>query len=93
MKHIPKIAVVLVCLLLIAVGATSGSAETAGKLNINTASLEQLTQLKGIGPAYAQKILDYREQHGPFKRIEEITQVQGIGQRTFEANKDLISVD
>ena len=63
------------------------------KININTASLEELTKLVRIGEKYAQRIIDYREQHGPFETPEDITKVPGIGPKIFEANKDRIVVE
>jgi competence protein ComEA len=63
------------------------------KININTASAEELTQLKGIGPSHAAKIIEFREKNGPFKLPEDLVQVPGVGQKTFEKNKDLISVE
>lgn len=64
----------------------------AGTININTASVEELTQLKGVGEKYAEAIVHYRKEHGPFKHAEDIISVPGIGQKTFEANKDKITV-
>jgi len=65
----------------------------ADKVNINTATLEELTTLKGVGPKYAQRIIDYREAHDPFEKIEDIMKVKGIGPKTFEVNKDIITVE
>jgi competence protein ComEA len=65
----------------------------AEKINLNTANFEELTRLKGIGPVYAQRIIDYREKHGPFERIEDLMKVKGIGPKTFNANKDMITVE
>ena len=65
----------------------------AEKINLNTATLEELTTLERIGPKYAQRIIDYRETHGPFEKIEDIMKVKGIGQKTFDANKDVITVE
>jgi len=63
------------------------------KININTASMDELTQLKRIGPKYAQRIIDYREKHGSFQKSEDIIKVKGIGPKTFEANKGIIIVE
>ena len=69
------------------------SSSAGGELvNINTASLEELDALPGIGKTTAQKIIAYREENGPFERIEDIVNVSGIGTATFEDIKDLITV-
>lgn len=70
----------------------TGSQSAPAKVNINTASLEELQTLPRIGPAIAQRIIDYRKEHGPFKRIEDIMKIQGIGERVFEQIKDRITV-
>ena len=67
-------------------------AEETGKININTASAEELTKLKQVGPKYAAMIVEYREANGPFKSPEDLMKVRGIGEKTFEANKDVITV-
>lgn len=61
-------------------------------ININTASLEELDSLPGIGPSIAQRIIDYREENGPFQVIDDIMNVSGIGPSTFDQIKDLITV-
>lgn len=61
-------------------------------VNINKASLEELDTLPGVGPATAQKILDYRMQNGPFPNIEAIDNVSGIGPAKYAEIKDLISI-
>lgn len=60
-------------------------------ININTASLEELDALPGIGPTTAQKIIDYRTANGPFTAIEDIMNVSGIGPSTFDEIKELIT--
>jgi competence protein ComEA len=65
---------------------------TNGKININTADLEQLKSLPRIGDALAQRIIDYREQNGIFRDIKDINNVSGIGDKMFENLKDKISV-
>jgi competence protein ComEA len=86
------ILVILVIFTILA-GVISLYAGETAKININTATAEELTQLKGIGPSHAAKIVEYREKNGPFKLPEDVVQVPGIGQKTFENNKDLILVE
>ena len=62
------------------------------KININTATEEELDTLPGIGPSTATKILDYRKEKGKFKTIEEIKEVSGIGESKYEKIKDKITV-
>lgn len=62
------------------------------KININTADLKQLDNIPGVGEATANKILSYRDENGEFKSIEEIKNVNGIGDKKFENMKDLICV-
>jgi len=62
------------------------------KININTASIDELIRLPKIGPKTAERIVEYRQAHGPFQRPEQIVDVKGIGPKTYERLKDLIKV-
>ena len=70
----------------------TGGETSADLLNINTATLEELDSLPGIGPTIAQRIIDYRTKNGAFSTIEEIMDVSGVGPATFDEIKDLIKV-
>ncbi|MCR4279311.1 MAG: helix-hairpin-helix domain-containing protein [Candidatus Zambryskibacteria bacterium] len=83
-----KLFILLFVLALVPVFASA----QASLVNINTAGLEELDTLPGIGPAYAERIVDYRNTNGPFQSIEEIQNVSGIGPSTFADLKDLITV-
>lgn len=72
--------------------SSSSSPDGEALVDINTASLDELDKLPGIGMTTAQKIIDYREKNGPFARIQDIVNVSGIGDATFEEIKDLITV-
>lgn len=72
---------------------STASAPSSGLININWATQAELESLPGIGPGIAQRILDYRDQNGPFDSIEAIQQVSGIGPATFARFQDLITVD
>jgi competence protein ComEA len=86
-------AVTMVVVLTAALMPAGEAAESpAEKININTAGSAELQQLPRIGPKVAQRILDYREQNGKFNRIEDLMKVRGIGEKTFESLKDLITV-
>ena len=63
-----------------------------GKININTATIQELDQIPGVGEATANKILTYRDEVGKFKRIEEIKNVSGIGEKKYENMKEFICI-
>jgi competence protein ComEA len=86
---------------LIVVGATPppgvppGSGDTAaptGKINLNTATVQQLDGLPGVGPVLAGRILNFRDEHGGFRSVTDLRQVDGIGPARYEQLKDLVTV-
>jgi competence protein ComEA len=86
----------------LAVGCLSGGAATAddkpakakaeGRVNINEASKAELMKLAGVGPGGAQKIIDYRDAHGPFKKAQDLEKVDGVGKAVIEKNAGRIVV-
>ncbi len=89
MQNLRRIVAVYLMGLIFASGVYAGD---VAKININTATAEQLTQLKGIGASHAAAIVAYREQNGPFQNPEDLMRVPRIGEKTFEKNKALITV-
>lgn len=64
----------------------------SGKINVNTAGASELESLPGIGPARAQAIIDYRSRSGPFRTIDDLLDVPGIGAGTLEDIRDLVTI-
>lgn len=82
-----------------ATGAAGGSAAGVGSgaapaapINLNTATLAQLDTLDGVGPGIAQRIIDYREQHGGFRTVDELGEVSGIGDKRLTALRPAVTV-
>jgi len=71
---------------------SAGPAPVGGKININTAGAAELDKLSGVGPALAERILQYRTEHGPFARPEDLENVSGIGAKTFEKMASQVTV-
>lgn len=72
-----------------------GSAKAAkadGKININEASRAQLMKLSGIGPGTADRIIEYRQAHGPFRRVQDLEKVEGVGKGVVERNEGRMAV-
>jgi competence protein ComEA len=78
--------------LLVAIATLVLSTAAAAALNLNTATKDDLVTLPGIGPAKAQAIVDYRNQHGPFRSVDEVRKVKGIGEKLFLQIKPELSV-
>lgn len=74
------------------VSNSSGSSTSGEKVNLNTASAADLQKLNGIGEKKAEQIIAYRDQNGQFKKIEDLMQVSGIGEKTFAALKDQLAI-
>ena len=74
----------------VAAGKDRGNADK--RLDLNSASESELTRLPGIGPAIAKRIVEFRQKHGPFKRVEDVLKVRGIGEKSFQKIRDRLTV-
>jgi len=86
--YVPRIGEEVKAVLPVQLGESAGE----GTVNLNSAESSELQTLPGIGPAKADAIIKHRETNGPFKSIEDLKEISGIGDKTFEKLKDLISV-
>ena len=94
MEKVSKFKKIVVMLFVIAfVFGGIAQAADGSKIDLNKATVQELVKLKGIGKKYAEQIIKYREENGKFEKIEDIMKVKGIGQKKFDAIKDLISVE
>jgi competence protein ComEA len=73
-------------------GSAPGSGSPSQLINVNTAALDQLETLPGIGPALGQRIIDYRELHGPFGSVDDLVNVSGIGEKRLEDLRPMVTV-
>jgi len=99
-SYLLVLAAFLVAVMLVAepnnVWAAPSSGQTGANqvamVNLNQASLEDLTSVRGIGPSIAQRIVDYRTDHGSFESVSDLTRVKGIGQATYEKIKQQVTL-
>ncbi len=89
-----KTTILVSCLFILSllVAANTAYAADTAKVNINTATMEQLQELPGVGPVTAQRIIDFREK-SPFTAPEELMEVTGIGEKTFAKLKSLVTIE
>ena len=73
-------------------GTAAGGTPPGAKINLNTATVNQLDALPGVGPVMAQRLVEYRQQHGGFHAVADLRRVEGIGDTRFERLKDLVEV-
>ena len=88
-----RMMVLFVALAMVMVFSAPSWAADSGKINLNKATAAELSQLKGIGMKYAERIVEFRDKNGPFKQVEDLLKVQGIGPKILEKNKDRITVE
>jgi competence protein ComEA len=84
--------VALVVALSLALPVAAPAQDKVVKVDLNRATLEQLVALPKIGPAVAQRVIEYREKSGGFKKVEDLLNVRGIGDKTFAQLRDRITV-
>jgi competence protein ComEA len=93
-SRICKVAIMVFAVSLIMSGmALAGKQNIESKVNINEATVKELTKLPGIGKKKAEAIIAYRKENGKFNSVEELKKIDGIGKKTFERIKDDIAAD
>jgi competence protein ComEA len=99
MTHLVSLVVLLAAIVVVPATSRAGaagadpipvSAPAADKVNINTADVKTLMTLTGVGRKVAEKIVEYRDNHGPFKKADELRKVEGVGSGVWEKNRDRV---
>jgi competence protein ComEA len=88
-----SLSILTLAFLILSLSTAAFAGEAGGVVNINTADASQLSLLPRVGAAAAQRIIDYRTEHGPFQKATDLMQVKGFGAKTFERISSYISVD
>jgi len=83
----------IVLMTALAGNVVAATAATVGQVNVNTASVQELQRLPRVGPALAQRIVDFRAANGPFKTPDELTRVKGIGEKSIVNLKPYVTVN
>ena len=82
----------MLCALAGTAGAADNAAEASTPIDLNRADVKQLMEIPGIGEVTAQRIVEFREKHGPFGRVEDLLKVKGIGEKSFEKLRPYVKV-
>mgnify|MGYP001823302441 FL=1 len=87
-----KVLVIMLMVCFMAVMSAPAVSTGSDTININTASVDELTQLQKVGPKTAENIVAYRDVNGPFKTLDDLKNVKGVGDKILELNKDRMTV-
>lgn len=89
-----RLGVALLALAVLALGTVGplSAAENNDPIDLNRATAQELVQLPGVGETIAKRIVDFREEHGPFKRVEDLMKVKGIGEKSLEKIRPYIRI-
>ncbi len=90
MTHLLVAAVVTLVAAAPAATAAQGKEQQPAPIDINKASVEELQELPGVGPSLAQRIVEFREEHGPFASVDELLKVRGIGEKSLERFRHMV---
>ncbi|HYC92662.1 MAG TPA: helix-hairpin-helix domain-containing protein [Thermoanaerobaculia bacterium] len=92
-KSLPQLALALLLTAIATMAMADEAPAPSGVVNINTAGVNELTLLPRVGEKGAERIVEYRKEHGPFKKTADLMQVKGVGAKTFELMSPYLTVD